>query len=168
MIQILMFLVAAIAAPAESLYTLPVQLHAASGKTVGLDVARGHPVIVSMFYGSCPAACPALIDDLTRVLAEAPDARVVLVSFDAARDTPARLRQLAREHHLDARWTLAAADERDARAVAAVLGMRYRKLANGEYWHTTAIVVLDKDGRPIARSDRLGDHAALVAALRRS
>jgi hypothetical protein len=126
------------------------------------------PVIVSMFYGSCPAACPALVDDLARLAAEAPDARIVLVSFDAERDTPARLRELAHEHHLDARWTLSAANERDARALAAMIGLRYRKLANGAFWHTTAIVVLDRDGRPIARTDRLGDHAALLAALLRS
>jgi hypothetical protein len=128
---------------------------------------RGHVVLVSMFYGSCPAACPALIDDIGRVLAEVPDsdARVLLVSFDAARDTPQHLAELAREHHLDARWTLVAAGEDDARALAGALGFRYRKLASGAFWHTTAVVALDREGRPIARMDRLGDHAALAAAI---
>jgi len=146
----------------DSLYEQPTS-------SFDLDVDRGHPVLVSMFYGSCAAACPALIDDIARVLAESsnPDARVLLVSFDAARDTPARLAELAREHHLDARWTLTAASEPDARALAARLGFRYRKLPDGNYAHSATVVALDREGRPIARMERLGDHDSLRAALGR-
>lgn len=93
------------------------------------------------------------------------DVRILLVSFDAARDTPERLRELATARHLDARWTLAAADDGDARVLAAALGIKYRKLADGSFSHTSAIVALDGEGRPLARMDRLGDHAELVAAL---
>jgi protein SCO1/2 len=132
-----------------------------------LEQQRGHTVLVSMFYGSCAAACPALIDDIARVLAENPasDARVLLVSFDPARDTPARLRELAREHHLDSRWTLTAAPESEARALAAALGFRYQRLPDGNFAHSANVVALDRDGRPIGRMDRLGDHDSLRAAL---
>ena len=121
-----------------------------------------------MFYGTCPAACPVLVEEIDRVLAASSDAnaRVVLVSFDAARDTPARLRELAREHHLDDRFTLASASDGDARVLAAALGIKYRKLADGSFSHNLAVVALDADGRPLARMDRLGDDAALEAVLR--
>lgn len=151
--------IAAVAGP--SLYDLPIELR--DGR---FDAQRGHPVLVAMFFGTCPAACPAMIDDVTRVLAEAPDAHVLLVSFDAARDTPARLAELARIHHLDARWTLDAADESNARVLAAAIGLKYRRLPDGGFTHSTAIVALDGGGRVIGRTDRLGDHQALVGALR--
>ncbi len=148
------------AATGPSLYDLPIELR--DGR---FDAQRGHPVIVAMFYATCPAACPAMIDDIGRVLAETPDAHVLLVSFDAARDTPDRLAELARIHRLDERWTLPAADDANARMLASAIGLKYRRLPDGAYTHSTAIVALDAAGRVIGRSDRLGDHEPLVAAL---
>ena len=150
-----------IAPAGPSLYDLPIELR--DGR---FDAQRGHPVLVAMFYATCPAACPAMIDDLSRVLAEAPDTHVLLVSFDAARDTPSRLADLARVHRLDARWTLTAADESNARVLAAAIGLKYRRLPDGVFTHSTAIVALDPDGRVIARTDRLGDDESLVRTLR--
>lgn len=153
-----------------SLYELAIPLTSASGDRIGLDVDRGHPTLVSMFYGSCPAACPLLVEAIGRTLDQLPpaareDARVVLVSFDPARDTPDRLRALARTHRLDGRWTLAAASDADARTLAAVLGIRYRAVAGGQFVHTSVIVALDRDGRALARLDGLGDATPLVEAL---
>lgn len=162
---------AAIAPTGPSLYELQIPLRDAAGRTIALDVDRGHPTLVSMFYGSCAVACPALIDHLARLAAELPadarrDVRILLVSFDPGRDTPARLTELARAHHLDARWTLAAADDADARALAGVLGIKYRAIAGGEFFHTTVVVALDRDGRPLARMEGLGDRAGLEAAVK--
>jgi protein SCO1/2 len=149
-----------------SLYDLAIPLTAASGQRVSLDVDRGHPTLISMFYGSCAASCPVLIETIGRALDRLPpDARVVLVSFDPARDTPDRLRELAREHRLDDRWTLSSASDADARTLAAVLGIRYRAVAGGQFFHTAAVVALDRDGRTLARMDGLGDPLPLVAAL---
>jgi len=151
-----------------SIYELPITLRDAEGRTIGLDSQRGHRVLIAMFYGSCGVACPALIDELRHVLDEAPgsDVRVVLVSFDAARDTPQRLRDLTAIHRLDDRWTLAAASDADARVLASVLGMRYRKLPSGEFFHTSPIVALDAEGRPLARTGGLGGREGLMAVLR--
>ena len=151
-----------------SLYDLDMALTSQTGAPIRLDVDRGHTTLVSMFYGSCTAACPALIDRIGRTLDQAPgsDARVLLVSFDPARDTPARLAELAREHHLDARWTLAAASPEDARTLAAVLGIKYRVLQSGEFFHTSVVVALDGHGATITRAEGLGDSPALVDALR--
>jgi len=149
-----------------SLYDLALPLTSQTGAAIRLDVDRGHPTLVSMFYGSCTAACPALIDRVAHTLEQArPDARVLLVSFDPARDTPARLAELARAHHLDARWTLAAASPADARTLAAVLGIKYRVLQSGEFFHTSVVVALDANGATLARAEGLGDSPALVDAL---
>jgi protein SCO1 len=153
-----------------SLYELDMPLTAQTGAPIRLDVDRGHATLVSMFYGSCAAACPALIDRIARTVEQVPEparseTRVLLVSFDPARDTPAHLAELAREHHLDAKWTLAAASDTDAQTLAAVLGIKYRVVKGGEFFHTSVVTALDGQGRTLTRVEGLGDSPALVDAL---
>ena len=78
-----------------------------------------------MFYGSCPATCPLIIDTLRAVERKLDEPqrqqlRVLLVSLDAEHDTPAALRQVADTRRIDtARWTLAHADAAAVRRIAA-------------------------------------------------
>lgn len=149
-----------------SVYDLALPLRAQDDHAITLDVDRGHPTLVSMFYGSCAMACPALIGYLKQVVATAPpDTRVLLVSFDAARDTPEHLRELASTHGLDAQWTLASAAPTDARTLAALLGIKYRATARGEFVHNSVIVALDAEGHPVAKLSGLGDPAAFDGAF---
>jgi protein SCO1/2 len=153
-----------------SLYDLDVSLTAQTGAPIRLDVDRGHPTLVSMFYGSCTAACPALIDRIARTIDQVPEpargqTRVLLVSFDPARDTPARLTELAHAHHLDANWTLAAASPTEAQTLAAVLGIKYRVVNSGEFFHTSVVTALDGEGRTLTRAEGLGDSPSLVEVL---
>jgi protein SCO1/2 len=142
---------------APSIYDLPVALQDDSGAVRPLETFRGHPVLVTMFYGSCPVACPLLTSDLKRLERQIPeplrsDVRILMVSFDPARDTPAALARIKQERGLDAtRWTLASADDDDARGLAGVLGVKYRKLDSGAFFHSSVIVLLDRQGRPRAR-----------------
>lgn len=153
-----------------SIYDLPITLTTSTGAQVGLDVAKGHPVLVSMFYASCTTACPLLFSEVIQTVEQMPaeqqrDIRVVLVSFDGARDTPAKLADLVRQRHLDDRFTVAAANEADARALAAVLGFKYRRMPDGAFAHGVSILALDREGRPIARVDQLGQRDVLIHAL---
>lgn len=156
-----------------SIYDLRVQLRDQDGRSVSLDVFRGHPVLITMFYSSCTNACPLLMSDLKRLEQQLEPAtrdrvRVLMISFDSARDTPEVLARHARERGIDVtRWKLASAPDETAREISAVLGIRYRKLDNGVYFHTSAIVLLDEQGRPRARADGLGkDSTSIVMALR--
>lgn len=158
--------------PTNSIYQLNVQLTTQSATTAGLDLYRGSPALVSMFYGSCPAACPMLITAMQVYESHLDPAsrarlRVLLVSFDAARDTPQQLDSLARLHRADPeRWTFASASESDARTVAAVLGFSYRRLANGEFDHSLLITLLDSEGRIVASTTTLVGDDAFQATLR--
>ncbi|HEY5937255.1 MAG TPA: SCO family protein [Kofleriaceae bacterium] len=157
--------------PEPSIYDLPIELRDANGHVIGLDVARGKPVLVTMFYASCPVACPVLLQEVKQVVAELPaeledDVGIVMVSFDPDRDTPAKLRELVAARGLDDRYTVAAASVSDARALAATLGVTYRKLDNGEFFHGATIVALDREGHPVARTDQLGQRGVLAASLR--
>jgi protein SCO1/2 len=153
-----------------SIYDLDVTLTTSTGATAKLDISRGHPVIISMFYGSCTVACPLLMAEVKQTVEELPpavrqDVRVVLVSFDAARDTPEALAKLVRDRKLDDHFTVAAASDADARALAAVLGFKYRRMADGNFAHGSTILALDREGRPIARVDQLGQRDILARAL---
>ena len=93
----------------------------------------------------------------------------LLVSLDPARDDPAALRRVAEKRRLDpARWTLARTGAAGVRRTAAVLGIRYRALADGEFNHSSALVLLDGEGRVLARTEQLGAKAdpVFVAAVR--
>jgi len=133
-----------------------------SGRTFHLEDRRGHVQVVSMFYTSCTFTCPLTIDTglgIQHALASAErDAlRLLVVSFDPQRDTPAVLAALAAKRKLDpARWTLARTDEAGARKLAALLGIRYRRMANGDFNHSTELVLLDAEGRILAKTDQLG------------
>ncbi|HLK92655.1 MAG TPA: SCO family protein [Polyangia bacterium] len=158
--------------PRGSIYDLGLRVRDADGIERGLDDLRGHPVLASMFYASCTSACPLLVSNMKRVAAGAPsglrdDLRVLLVSFDPARDPPAALADVARRHDLDVgRWRIAVApDEATARALAAVLGIRYRATADGMIDHTTAITVLDPAGGVRGRAEDPSAVAALLARL---
>jgi protein SCO1/2 len=163
------------AAPAEgggSVYDLGLQVRDADGVVRGLDGLRGHPVLASMFFASCTSACPLLIERIKQVEAAAPaelrgDLRVLLVSFDPARDPPAVLVDVARRNEVDPRrWRIAVApDEASARTIAAVLGIRYRLGAAGMFDHTTAVTVLDRQGEVRGRSDDPKELSAILARL---
>jgi len=125
-----------------------------------------------MFYASCPYACPTLISDIRRLEQRLRpemrlDLRVLLVSFDPERDTPSVLLSLASQRGIDTgRWSLARTDEASVRTLAAALGVKYRKLENGEFNHTSVISVLGRDGSILSQREGLnGNHDEAVRAL---
>jgi protein SCO1/2 len=153
----------------RSIYVLDTALTDQNGQAAKLDAFRGHPVIISMFYTSCPHACPTLISHVKAIEAKLDektrkDVRVLLVSFDPEHDNAEALRSVIERHKLDAsRWTLTVASEENAREIGAVLGIKYRS-DDGNFRHSSVITVLDREGRIALRSDGLADEQAAAAA----
>ena len=166
--------VANTALPSDSLYQLPASLTDQEGRTFELASLRGTPLLVSMFYTSCEMVCPMIFETIQYTVkalapAEQKALRVLMVSFDPARDTVPVLKQTARAHGCDERWTLARSDDITVRKIAAALGFQYRRLASGEFNHSTLIELLDVDGRVVAKSGKLGkEDATLVRATRQA
>jgi protein SCO1/2 len=152
----------AAALPANSVYQLSVALTDQDGRDFHLADQRGKPMLLSMFYSSCQFVCPMLIDTLRDTesklgAAERNQLGVLMVSIDPAHDTVAVLKQKANERAIATpRWAMARTDAASVRKLAAVLGIQYRALANGEFNHTTALILLDADGRIVVRSSQLG------------
>ena len=94
-----------------------------------------------------------------------------MISLDPARDSPAVLKGTAVKRRLDtARWSLVVPPAAEVRAVAAVLGIRYRQLADGDFNHTSVLILLDPDGRVLARTEQMGSKGdpEFLAAVRRA
>jgi len=158
-------------APA-SIYHLETNLTNQAGVAHGIDLYRGHPVLITMFYGSCSMTCPLLIDTLQSVERSVPpqqrkNLRVLMITIDPQHDTPQALQKLAQERRIDtSRWTLARTDEKSVRKIAALLDIQYRPLPNGGYNHSSIVTLLSPGGEIVVRSSVLGKaDATLLEAL---
>ena len=164
------------ALPGDSIYQLPLPLTDSNGQTRDWRTLRGKPHLVSMFYTSCQYICPLIVESgkaVERQLTPAQQKKlgVVLISMDPARDDPAALKKVAEQRKLDTtRWTLASPPAGEVRAVAGVLGIRYRLLADGEFNHSSALILVDANGRILARTEKIGSKPdpEFVAAVRKA
>ena len=157
--------------PDTSIYQLGSRWKTQAGADAVLADFRGEPVLVTMFFGSCKTACPTLIADMKRVekaLGDNPDVKFVLITFDPERDTPEALKGLEEKFELDPeRWTFLHGNPMDIREVAAVLGVQYREVSDGQFTHTNRMSVLDRNGKVVAKVDGLKQPVdALVAQLK--
>ena len=152
--------------PANSVYHLDVTVEDQDGDISGLDRYKGHPVLVTMFYASCPHVCPMLISTIKLTESklspeERSDLRVLTISIDPERDTPQKLRETMDRHSVDNnRWSMVRSEPGELRAIAGVFEVRYKQLPDGEFNHTTRIVLLDKQGTQVASTEQLGRHDA--------
>ena len=148
--------------PTDSVYQLPLKLTDQHARTWDWRTRRGKPQVVAMFYASCRYICPLIIESgkaVDRALTPAQRAGLgmVYISMDPERDTPAALATLAKERKVsDKRWALASPKPGDVRSVAGVLDIRYRQLSDGEFNHTRALILLDAEGRILARTEKMG------------
>ena len=148
--------------PPQSVYNLQVAVEDQLGEITGLDRYKGQPVLLTMFYTSCPHVCPMLISTIKLTesklsVEERARLRVLTISIDPERDTPENLHQVFQRHSVDSgRWSMVRPKPGDVRKIAGVLGIKYKQLPDGEFSHTTRIILLDRDGTQVASTDQLG------------
>ena len=147
--------------PGDSLYQLRAELTSADAGHRALAELRGTPTLVTMFYTSCPGICPLLAFAMRRIddaltPGQRANLRLVMISIDPERDTPAALTEFSRLNQLEgARWLVASTPEPAVRELAAALGIRFRKLPDGGFSHSTVITLLDADGVARARTSKM-------------
>ena len=93
-----------------------------------LGALRGRPLVVTMFFAKCEYACPVLVHDMKKVEGALPEnvstnIGFVLVSFDTERGTPD-----------------------DVLELAALLGVKFKKDARGQFAHSNILTVLNSGG----------------------
>ena len=105
-----------------------------------------------MFFTNCRFACPMIVSDMKRIetkLTPEIGARIgfTLVSFDTKRDTPAVLATYRRTHALPIEnWTLLRGEPDDVLELAALLGLKFKEGANGQFAHSNVITILNAQG----------------------
>ena len=161
--------------PSDSIYHLKVSLEDQDGVEASLDQFKGQPVLVTMFYANCPHVCPLIVSTIKFNESELSDEhkaelRVLTISIDPERDTPALLKETMERHLVDSeRWQMVRPETGDVRSIAGVLGIKYKQLPDGEFNHSTKIILLDREGRQIAMTQQLGRHdPQLLEAIRAS
>jgi protein SCO1 len=130
------------------------------GEAVEFSEMAGTIRLLAMTYTSCEVSCPVIVADLKRIeaalAADGVDAGLVLLSLDPERDSPATLAAFAEKGNLSGNWTLLTAPADDVREMAALLGVRYREMQDGEFAHTNMISVLDAEGVLVHQQKGLG------------
>ncbi len=142
------------------------------GAAVKLPSLRGRPQIVTMFFAHCAYACPLLVYQMQQIEAALPEplrnkVGFVLVSFDTERDTPETLHSYRLQHDLKAeRWTLLRGSPDDVLDLAAVLNVKFKKDAQGQFLHSNVITLLNGDGEIVWQ--QLGLNDELQEIIRRA
>src|SRR5262249_20880514 len=84
----------------------------AEGRPVRLNDLHGHVVVYDFIYTHCAGTCPMMTSSLTQVVHRVaePSVRFVSISVDPQRDTPAVLRDYAKQAGSDPRWIFMTGD----------------------------------------------------------
>ena len=139
----------------KSLYQTESKWMTDADKQIKFGGLKGRPQVVVMFFANCQYACPIIVNDMKRIEAAlTPDQRTsvgfTLVSFDTKRDTPAALAAYRRAHALPAdNWTLLHGEPDDVLELAALLGVKFKEDANGQFAHSNVITILNAQGEII-------------------
>jgi protein SCO1/2 len=148
--------------PGESLHRLDFPLTDQQGKSFRLADMHGPATIVTMFYGDCQIACPIAVENIKRTLAALPVAQrkqvhALMISLNPGVDTAASLAKLGKLHELAPEQVrlAVAANDAQTRQLAASLGIKYRRAANGEINHSTRFVAVDSQGLIVGSSEQL-------------
>ncbi|HEU5080051.1 MAG TPA: SCO family protein [Opitutaceae bacterium] len=137
--------------PGKSIYQLGSEWTDDNGRTFELGSLRGKHVLVGMFFTSCQFACPVLVHDMKTFQAnlspaERAKTELVLISFDSARDNVEALHAFRKTNELDEHWHIVRGQSDDVAETAAVLGVRYKQDAKGDFMHSNLITFLNADG----------------------
>ena len=158
----------------ESVFQLDSVWQNQDGQAMHLRDLKGKVTVAAMFYSSCVYICPRIVADVKKIEAQIDpscqsEIQFVLFSFDSEHDQPSVLKAFAEKRELDSsRWMLLHGDEESVRELAAVLNVRYRKEAEGQFAHASIIHVLDQNGVIVYQQEGLDvDPANTLKAIQK-
>jgi len=144
-------------------------VRANDGKPVTGEDYRGKVVALYFGYTNCPDVCPTTLADLTRMLerVKSPDVRILFVSVDPGRDSPAALA------HYTAAFSPQMEGLRGGEQALAQVARRYRVAYSVDpappytVMHSNAVFFFDKNGRVRLVTTDTSDHAAMAEDVER-
>ena len=167
-ISIALSLTAPAASDARVVFSLTTQ-HGAAFTDRNID---GAPVAIFFGFTHCPDVCPTTLLQMTQDLEElgsdGDKIKVLFVSVDPERDTPARLKVYMAS--FDPRIVALTGAEDVIAAVARAYGASYRKVPSGDSYtidHTAAVLLLDREGEYVGALTHADSRSARLEKLRR-
>lgn len=162
-----------------SLYKLDSTWTTDAGREVKLEVLRGYPQVVALFFTNCQHSCPLIVADMKRIEKALPrnirgKVDFLLVSIDPARDTAEVLKAYREKHQLgNEHWTLLRGSPDAVKQLAEKIGFQYYPGSEKQFGHTLVISILNQNGEIVfqqAGLDALPDGAVdtLVRLLKSS
>ena len=142
------------------------------GQPFTLAQLRGAPALIFFGFTHCPDVCPTTLAKLAALSARrgVPPLRVLFVSIDPERDTPAALARYV--HAFDPRFEGLTGEPAALRSLAARFGvvMNRVELPGGDYTmdHSAVLFLTDRAGRIVAVFTPPFEVAALAADLERA
>lgn len=159
----------------KSLYALKSVWTSDVGREVKLEVLRGRPQVIALFFANCEHSCPLIVaymKAIEKALPPSVQGKVdfLLVSIDPARDTPEALRAFRAKHELPTEhWTLLRGSPEATRELAGMVGFHYQPGSPTQYAHSLLISILDESGAIIFQQAGLGRPAdEAIASLVRT
>ena len=145
-----------------SLYKLNATWTSDVGREVKLDVLRGHPQVLALFFTNCEHSCPLIVEDMKNIEKALPrEVRsmvdFLLVSIDPERDTPEVLRAYRAKHQLGTEhWTLLRGNADAVKQLAEMVGFQYYPGSERNFGHTVVITILDRNGEIVFQQAGVG------------
>lgn len=123
-----------------------------SERTVTLSDLKGKVWVADFFYSTCPGPCPMLssrLSDLQREIGADDRVRLVSISTDPEKDTPAVLRQYAQRFQAGERWLFLTGSKAAIRELALTgfkLPFAENPGAPEPIIHSTRLILVDQAG----------------------
>ena len=158
----------------KSLYQLDAIWTSDVDRRIKLEVLRGRPQVIALFFTNCEHSCPLIVADMKAIDKALPRTMrgkvdFLLVSIDPERDTPEALRAFRAKHELPTeRWTLLRGSPEATRELAAMVGFNYQPGSPTQYAHSLLISIANASGEIVFQQAGVGRSAddAVAALLR--
>lgn len=146
------------AAGEYSLYQVDSEWKNQDGDALTLSSLEGRTQVVAMTYTSCEVSCPRIVASMKHIQSSTGhETAFVLISIDPERDSVGALATYAEKMDMSTpRWNLLTGSADDIQEMAALLGVRYRKMADGEFAHSNIVTVLNEQGTIVYQQKGLG------------
>jgi protein SCO1 len=125
------------------------------GVEMKLDLLRGRPVVLALFFTQCEHSCPLVVKDMKELEAMLPrevreKTDFVLVTIDPEHDTTGALKAYRDKQKLRAdRWLLLRGDQKAVDALAEHIGFKYVRGSANQFGHSLLITVLNPSGEVV-------------------
>ena len=133
------------------------------GRDVKLEVLRGHPQVLALFFTNCQHSCPLIVADMKTIekaLSRGLRSKVdfLLVSIDPKRDTLEALREYRAKYQLGIEhWTLLRGSAEAVKQLADRVGFQYSPGSERQFGHSLVITILDGNGEIVFQQAGVGN-----------